>query len=143
MRQAVDHAAHYLPIQGPIGVFIHHNTLHAFQHLPFEEAVVKAAELFGTEPFMQEQAYRSELARGRVREEDLIAVLEQEENANVVPGLLDRRRLRYVMLVPGLRAVEGQRIEWLLGEGGWSRSFRNDLPAEARASLANDDPRTM
>ncbi|MBK6541009.1 MAG: DUF2309 domain-containing protein [Flavobacteriales bacterium] len=143
LRQAVDHAAHYLPIQGPIGVFIHHNTLHAFQHLPFEEAVVKAAELFGTEPFMQEQAYRSELARGRVREEDLIAVLEQEENANVVPGLLDRRRLRYVMLVPGLRAVEGQRIEWLLGEGGWSRSFRNDLPAEARASLANDDPRTM
>ncbi|MBP6391249.1 MAG: DUF2309 family protein, partial [Flavobacteriales bacterium] len=143
LRQAVDHAAHYLPIQGPIGVFIHHNTLHAFQHLPFEEAVVKAAELFGTEPYMQEQAYRSELVRGRVREEDLIAVLEQEENANVVPGLVDRRRLRYLMLVPGLRAVQGQRIEWLLGEGGWSRSFRSDLPAEARALLVNDDPRTM
>jgi hypothetical protein len=30
LRQAVEHAAHLLPMQGPIGVFVHHNTLHAF-----------------------------------------------------------------------------------------------------------------
>ena len=38
IREAVDHAAHYLPAQGPIGVFVHHNTLHAFEDQPFEEA---------------------------------------------------------------------------------------------------------
>ena len=33
LAKAIEHAAHYLPAQGPISVCIHHNTLHAFEHL--------------------------------------------------------------------------------------------------------------
>ena len=41
-------AAHgILPDQGPIGVFIHHNTLHAFQHLPFHAGVQQGAAALG------------------------------------------------------------------------------------------------
>ena len=65
LRRAVEHAAHLLPVQGPIGVFIHHNTLHAFQHERFEKAVVKAAEIFGAEPFMTEAAYQRQCKAGR------------------------------------------------------------------------------
>src|SRR5690348_18448051 len=61
LHRAVEDAAHLLPAQGPIGVFIHHNTLHAFEHLSFEEAVIQAAQLFGAEPYMSEAAYRAEL----------------------------------------------------------------------------------
>ena len=39
LRETVDHLAHLLPAQGPIGVFVHHNTLHAFQKHPFDEGV--------------------------------------------------------------------------------------------------------
>ena len=85
LRQAVDHAAHLLPMQGPIGVFVHHNTLHAFQNVPFEEAVIESAQIFGAEPYMSEAAYRAELARGRIHLEDIDAVLKSEPDAIVFP----------------------------------------------------------
>ena len=65
--EVVERAAQFLPMQGPIGVFVHHNTLHAFEHLPFEQAVIEASHLFGAEPYMTEAAYRAELARGRIQ----------------------------------------------------------------------------
>ena len=62
----IDRLAHLLPAQGPISIFIHHNTLHAFEHLPFEEAVVRAGEQLRCEPFLPESRYRDKLASGRI-----------------------------------------------------------------------------
>lgn len=78
IQESIDRAAHYLPAQGPIGVFIHHNTLHAFAEEPFEKAVIHAAKVFGTEPFLTETRYREELARGRIRSCDLESVLDAD-----------------------------------------------------------------
>lgn len=87
LRQAVEQAAHLLPRQGPIGVFVHHNTLHAFEHLPFEQAVMESWRLTGSEPYMSEAAYRAELARGRIELADIDAVLDDEPDALVLAGL--------------------------------------------------------
>src|SRR5215207_9276134 len=92
LRGVIDHASHLLPAQGPIGVFIHHNTLHAFQNLPFEKAVVEASKIFDTEPYMQEDAYRAALRSGRIRLGDLEAVINLE-GRDV--------QLRKAMLSPG------------------------------------------
>ena len=140
LRHLVDHVAHLLPAQGPIGVFVHHNTLHAFQHRPFEQAVLEAADLFGAEPYLTEAAYRAEIRRGRIRVEDLQAVLAAEPDAVILPGRLTRRQLRAALLQPGLREVDARNLNWLLEEGGWLESFREDLDPEVRQQLRQDTP---
>ena len=78
VSSALEHAAHLLPAQGPISIFIHHNTLHAFEDLPFETAVERAAVTFGSEPFLAEARYRDKLAAGRILAADVDAVLTEE-----------------------------------------------------------------
>src|SRR5688572_32789036 len=75
LERAIEHASHLLPAQGPINVFIHHNTLHAFEHLRFEEAVRRGAETFGCQPYLAEERYRAALARGRIRLPELRTVV--------------------------------------------------------------------
>jgi uncharacterized protein YbcC (UPF0753/DUF2309 family) len=123
LRDAIGHAAHLLPMQGPIGVFVHHNTLHAFQHFPFEEALIEASQLFGTEPYMSEAAYRAELARGRILLEDIDAVLDREQDALVFERL-SRRSLRRAMITPGVREFDAATILWRTEQGDLARDFR-------------------
>ena len=47
LKHAIEHAAHLLPSQGPITVFIHHNTPHAFEDRPFVEGVEQGARICG------------------------------------------------------------------------------------------------
>lgn len=122
LHHLLDHLAHLLPAQGPIGVFIHHNTLHAFQHLPFETAVCEAAALYQTEPYLAEEQYREAIRRKRIRAEDLYAVLANEPNVDVAPGL-DRRELRFAWLLPGIRTFDAASMAWRLEDGDVAADF--------------------
>jgi len=104
-------------------VFVHHNTLHAFQNLPFEEAVIEASHLFGAEPYMSEAAYRAELARGRIRPQDIDDALDSEPGTMVFPRL-SRRSLRRAMITPGVREFDAATILWRFEQGDLARDFR-------------------
>ena len=136
----VEHQAHYLPAQGPIGVFIHQNTLHAFQHLPFEQALPEASKLFGTEPYMTMAAFRQAIGSGRIRPRDIDAVLAREPEANLWPSGLTTRALRRAMLLPGVREFSPETIEWEMREGGMLDHFRGDLTPAARGALSQETP---
>ena len=123
LRRAVEHAAELLPVQGPIGVFVHHNTLHAFEHQTFEEAVIEAAQLFGAEPYMSEAAYRAELARGRIQLLDVDAVLDREPDS-LIFARLSRGSLRRAMITPGVREFDGATIIWRTEQGDLAKDFR-------------------
>jgi len=89
--RALARAHGVLPDQGPIGVFIHHNTLHAFQHLPFHQAVQMGADQLGARPYLSLQEFRAALHSGRIAEADLrhemAAALGERAQAPVLPGL--------------------------------------------------------
>ena len=110
-------------MQGPIGVFVHHNTLHALEHLPFEQAVMEASHLFGAEPYMSEAAYRTELSRGRIHLEDIDAILAGEPDAEVFAGL-SRHSLRRAMMTPGVREFDAATILWRAEQGDLAKDFR-------------------
>ncbi len=69
--RAIARARGLIPDQGPIGVFIHHNTLHTYQHLPFHEGVQKGAEELGAKPYLYLSQFRAALAAGRILDSDL------------------------------------------------------------------------
>lgn len=140
LHHALEHARHTLHSQGPIGVFVHHNTLHAFQHLPFEEAVVEAAKLFDAEPYLAEQVYQDHRRDGRILDRDIDAILDREVDAVVIDGVLTRRELRRALLIPGVRRVNHGNLQWQIEEGNFLREFRKDLPATSVRALASDHP---
>lgn len=135
LQHALENVAHLLPAQGPIGVFIHHNTLHTFQHLTFEAAVVDAAKRFGNEPYFTEERYQTERARGRIRISDIQAVLERESDAQILARQVTRRQLRLAMLAPGVRRLAPENIEWLIDEQHLLDRLHPGLDARLRARL--------
>jgi uncharacterized protein YbcC (UPF0753/DUF2309 family) len=139
LREAIALAAELLPAQGPISLFIHHNTLHAFEGLPFEQAVVEAAALLGGEPFLAEERYREAIAAGRVQERDVRAVLEEALGASgsapLGPGLPTRLLVRERLLLHGVRSASHSELDWILAETNALRRLRPDLPGDVRERL--------
>jgi uncharacterized protein len=141
LKDRVHHAAHLLPAQGPIGVFIHHNTLHAFEHQPFDQALRTGSRVFGCEPYLGEDRYREELSRGRILFSELRAVLERDlgaRAAEMVCGLSSRLAVRLAMLQHPLRSGEGNELDWFMAETDALRKARADVAEVERRRLVTE-----
>jgi uncharacterized protein len=139
-------AATYLPTQGPIGVFIAQNMLQAFEDQPFEQAVVRAARLYDTQPYLSETRYRDELRRGRIQAADLEAILDAEfgggDEERLAGGRVLLRDLRLQLLLHSVRQENDAAVRWSLTESNVVERLRDDLNPEVRWRLlsAGTDP---
>ena len=121
LADAIAHAAHSLPNQGPIGVFVHHNPLHALQDLEFHHAVEIAAARLDARPYLPEDELRDAWKRGRIADADVDAVLPGSD-APVALGLTERT-LRRALLAEDLEETDGPGLAW--------RASTTDLGASA------------
>ena len=70
---------HFLPSQQALKDFIHHNTLHAFQHQKFYDAIFTAGEIFGYTMHLKLEEYRGLYQIGRIRKNVLDRIIATKE----------------------------------------------------------------
>lgn len=135
LEREIAEAARLLPIQGPITVFVHHNVLHAFEHMPFAEGVRKGGALYGAQPYLPEERYHEYLARGRIVVSDIEWVLDQELGARgseQVWGRVTRKGLRLAMLTHRLKHGPDAELRWFVAATDALRKFGADTSRESR-----------
>ncbi|OIN60960.1 YbcC family protein [Arsenicibacter rosenii] len=110
---------HYLPAQAPLKDFIHHNTLHAFQHLPFYKAIQRASALFGYKVSLSLSEYRAAYAAGQIKETILEQKIRERKGEKALADWKDR------LLHAPPDATTLPRIGQL--RANWKRQYRIDL----------------
>ena len=141
LREVVGRASHYLPAQGPIKVFIHHNTLHAFEHLAFDDGVKAGAKLFGCQAYLSEDRYRELFASGRIAPDDLFVVLLEDlgVDADTLIGFLGTRfHFRLALLQHPPRVAPTPELRWFMVETDALARMHREVPPEVRQRYLRD-----
>ena len=138
----LQHIAHRLPAQAPLRDFVHHNTLHAFQHLPFIDALAAAARLTGARPWLPEERCRELFRQGRIDAGDLAAALRQlpaaraDETLLVAGGRAWRRgEVLQVALRHPATTIPPAALRWQFDERAAGERLQPDLEPPVRQRL--------
>ncbi len=76
-QRVLDTLKEYLPAQGPLKDFVHHNTLHAFQHMKFYDAIRTASATFGYQTTLSLAEYRDLYAIKRITPDVLMRTIRE------------------------------------------------------------------
>ena len=120
VARALERARGILPDQGPIGVFVHHNTLHAFQHLPFHQGVEAGASALSARPYLSLAEFRAALASGRIDDldvrDEVACRLGPRASDSVAPGLT-RAALWHTLMVTGCDTDDSSGVRFAVAAG--------------------------
>ena len=142
VERAIAHLDHVLPAQAPILNFVHHNTLHGYQHLPFEEALAAAERLTGIHAYLPETEFRALFRAGRIVDADLDAAFARRPTlgtdavlARVGDRDIQRGEVLQISLIHGVDALSLNELVWRMEELDVTRRFEADVPERSRQRL--------
>lgn len=144
IRDCVHQLGHLLPGQAPIRDFVHHNTLHGFQHLPFREALTAAARATGNRGYLPAERFRAYLAEGRITREDLLEAIDAEPDLDPQAILLEwpgdreplrRRDVYLAALCHPCAPITAAQLQWRIDEEDALGRVQPDLDPGTRTRL--------
>ena len=140
--EAIDHLDHVLPGQGPIHEFVHHNTIHGFQYLPFEQALAEYENLTGVFGYQPESQNRALYQQNRITDEDLFAVLSHQKDLQSEQVVFQSKNLTLknkdiyrVALVHELPTLSISQLNWQIEENGALELVQEDVTEQSRARM--------
>src|SRR5688572_13541433 len=89
-HHALHELKHFLPSQQALKDFIHHNSLHAFQHMKFYDAIFKASKIFGFQVSLQLPEFRQLYGNGRIREDVLQRAIANKKGDEAIDEWKDK-----------------------------------------------------
>ncbi|MBL6447738.1 DUF2309 domain-containing protein [Fulvivirga sp. 29W222] len=102
---------HYLPAQASLKDFVHHNTLHAFQHLKFHEALHQASQIFGYKTYLSLAEFRALFQEGKIREDVLDNVIQEKKGESEL-SVWKERLLQHNYSATATSRVGRLRVFW-------------------------------
>ncbi len=135
LREIIEQAALLLPSQGPITGFAFLNTLQALEDRPFHEGLVYGAQVYNCQPYLSEERYHAEMARDRIRVDDLAAVLREDLQLDLDDSAIPFGTtfdLRMAMLRYPLSSGPDAEMHWFIAETDALSRMRREVSSEAR-----------
>ncbi|NHE58189.1 YbcC family protein [Cyclobacterium plantarum] len=127
LDQVIRKLAHYLPAQSPLKDFVHHNTLHAFQYLPFHQALQEAAENFGYKVYWNIENFRKRYQEKKINAEILERVILNHKGADELTHWINLLLHQPVMTYPEPRVGQIRKL--------WREAYHLNLDKEVHQVL--------
>ena len=146
LLRVLEHFAHTLPAQASIRDFVHHNTLHGYQHLKFEVALKASNDLTGAYSFWSQEKFRTAYLNDRLNDSDLNQVLVRDEKLNADKVIFEsnnkndacvvtRKDIYRTALIFPIKPLSSCQLKWQIDEAHVLEELQKDSSDASKAKL--------
>ena len=126
IEEAAEPISQFWPMKG----FVHHNPIHGFEHLPFDEAIQQAKHLFGAEGYLPNDEYRDFYKTGRIKERNVDRALARigpktHEALSLASHTITAGDVQRIHLLHGIDALEPALLDWQFTSAGALEQVRD------------------